>query len=98
MKSKSGKTDGMRYSFEVNQKFAEPAGDKELPEGFEAAPDPGGGTTVRGRIDVEADTLPEAFAQAVDKFIDQMMGAGWSANVATEGIQVTATLPKRLTP
>jgi hypothetical protein len=48
-----------------------------------------GARVVRARLETEADTLPEAFAEAASRYIDAMTAAGWSHVPVGRGIRVT---------
>jgi hypothetical protein len=63
------------------------------PTGFSSARDETGTTVVRARIETDVDTLPEAFAQAVDQYIEQMTAARWSRKPVGRGIRVTHLIP-----
>ena len=86
----------MRYRFIVEQVY-EGAVDKEPPPAFDVARE-SGTTVVRGAIEVEADTLQEAFAHAVDAFMDAMTDAGWEGVTVVGGIRAENILPNRVTP
>lgn len=87
----------MGYVFEVDEPFEDDRG-RELPAGFESSRDETGATVVRARIETKASTLPEGFAQAVDRYIDQMTEAGWSREPVARGIRVTQVISAKLAP
>ena len=79
------------YAFDVEQSFA--GSSAEPPTDYNVDRTASDVFTVGGRIEVEAETLQEAFGKAVDQFLDDMTAAGWEGTRVTGGIRATQIIP-----